>query len=242
MAASDGSNQLLQEILANLKSLQQENAQLAAIVDAISGRVNVLAGVKQASAVATNGTNGVSSGIDNKPLPKPVLTSIIAPTDSSPSSSPTLNGQQPISPPPDSGRRGSMNSKIILTSYPGQAGVDPLPMSWGAKDPKERGPIVVSRTPNTIRKRNGKMLKMPFDNTILTTTSHRCPRRLLLHLPRPRRSQQEPQPRAQAGLYQHRACRQHRALPNLVRPEENRRYGPLWTSRALALQRLHRDR
>jgi hypothetical protein len=49
----------------------------------------------------------------------------------------------------------SKTSKIILTSYPGQAGVDPLPMEWGAKDPAVRGPVVVSRHPNTIRRRNG---------------------------------------------------------------------------------------
>lgn len=50
-----------------------------------------------------------------------------------------LNGassQQPLSSSP---RRGSTTSKIILTSYPGQAGVDPLPMEWGAQDAQKRG-------------------------------------------------------------------------------------------------------
>ena len=157
MATSDSSNQVLQEILASLRSLQQENAQLAATVDAISGRVNVLAGVKQAQEGA-NGTNGISSVIDDKPLPKPAAISETDLSGLSPGASPSLNGQQPTSPPPGADRRGSITSKIILTSYPGQAGVDPLPMSWGAKDPKQRGPVVVSRNPNTIRKRNGKTL------------------------------------------------------------------------------------
>ncbi|GAM85379.1 hypothetical protein ANO11243_033860 [Dothideomycetidae sp. 11243] len=59
------------------------------------------------------------------------------------------------SPPPEAARRSSLTtSKIILTSYPGQAGVDPLPMSWGAGDAATRGPVVVSRHPSTIRKRN----------------------------------------------------------------------------------------
>ncbi|KAH0139669.1 hypothetical protein KCU67_g15095, partial [Aureobasidium melanogenum] len=53
-----------------------------------------------------------------------------------------------------SGRRSSVTSKIILTSYPGQAGVDPLPMDWGNKDPSLRGPVVVSRNPSSIRRRN----------------------------------------------------------------------------------------
>jgi hypothetical protein len=55
------------------------------------------------------------------------------------------------SPPP---RKGSTTSKIILTSYPGQAGVDPLPMVWGDSDPLKRGPVVASRNASTIRRRN----------------------------------------------------------------------------------------
>jgi hypothetical protein len=65
--------------------------------------------------------------------------------------------EQPPSDADAQPRRTSVSkiSKIILTSYPGQAGVDPLPMQWGAKDPAVRGPVVVSRHANTIRRRNG---------------------------------------------------------------------------------------
>lgn len=135
---------ILQEILANLKNLQQENAHLAAAVDAINGRVNVLASVKQASdgvpannVAATNGTKPA--------VPEPAS----APQETTP------NEPEASSPPPTQARRSSTTiSKIILTSYPGQAGVDPLPMSWGARDPATRGPVVVSRHPSTIRRRN----------------------------------------------------------------------------------------
>jgi hypothetical protein len=48
----------------------------------------------------------------------------------------------------------SFSSKIILTSYPGQAGVDPITMQWGASDPQARGPVVVSRHKSTIGRRN----------------------------------------------------------------------------------------
>ena len=41
-------------------------------------------------------------------------------------------------------------------TYPGQAGINPLPMDWGNKDPQQRGPVVVSRSATTIRRRNGK--------------------------------------------------------------------------------------
>ena len=45
-------------------------------------------------------------------------------------------------------------NRVILTTYPGQVGINPIPMNWGAGDPLVRGPIVASRHPNTIKKRN----------------------------------------------------------------------------------------
>ncbi|OLL22318.1 Uracil-regulated protein 1, partial [Neolecta irregularis DAH-3] len=45
-------------------------------------------------------------------------------------------------------------SRVILTTYPGQSNIDPFPLSWGHLDPLIRGPIVVSRQPSTLRKRN----------------------------------------------------------------------------------------
>lgn len=42
-----------------------------------------------------------------------------------------------------------------VRTYPKQIGIKPFPMNWGAADPKDRGPIVVSRYASTIRKRNG---------------------------------------------------------------------------------------
>lgn len=43
---------------------------------------------------------------------------------------------------------------VILSTYPGQAGIRPLPLKWYAQDPKERGPVVASRHPNSIKIRN----------------------------------------------------------------------------------------
>ncbi|CAK7563097.1 MAG: Uracil-regulated protein 1 [Sporothrix epigloea] len=56
-------------------------------------------------------------------------------------SSPTLSGSK-------------LSSRIVLTTYPKQIGINPFPMNWGAQDPTERGPIVVSRASSTIRRRN----------------------------------------------------------------------------------------
>lgn len=161
--ASD--SKVLEDILSSLKSLQQENATLAATVDAISGKVNVLAGVKQAQ----DGVNGSKDSPALKPRPK-VYTPASSTDNLGSAALSTPNGSQSISPPPpEGGRRGSITSKIILTSYPGQAGVDPCPMNWGAKDPAQRGPVVVSRNANTIRRRNGEQASMStYCNGLLT--------------------------------------------------------------------------
>lgn len=44
---------------------------------------------------------------------------------------------------------------MLLSTYPGQSGINPFPMSWGDKDWQKRGPVVVSRSSNTVRRRNG---------------------------------------------------------------------------------------
>ncbi|KAI9367240.1 GTP cyclohydrolase N terminal-domain-containing protein [Aspergillus egyptiacus] len=43
---------------------------------------------------------------------------------------------------------------IVLTTYPGQSGIDPVPLEWGAKDAKSRGPVVVSRSGAFLKRRN----------------------------------------------------------------------------------------
>lgn len=42
--------------------------------------------------------------------------------------------------------------RLVLTTYPGQAGIDPLPLNWYAADPMQRGPVLVSR--QNLRQRN----------------------------------------------------------------------------------------
>ncbi|KAF5233254.1 hypothetical protein FANTH_12620 [Fusarium anthophilum] len=61
----------------------------------------------------------------------------------------------PALPSPDQRQQQGFTSRIILTTYPKQIGINPLPMDWGNQDPVKRGPIVVSRATSTIRRRNG---------------------------------------------------------------------------------------
>ncbi|KAH7101276.1 cyclohydrolase [Auriculariales sp. MPI-PUGE-AT-0066] len=45
-------------------------------------------------------------------------------------------------------------SRVILTTYPGQTGIHPVPLKWGAPTAAERGPVLCSRQPNSIKVRN----------------------------------------------------------------------------------------
>lgn len=143
-AAPEQSTALLQEILSSLNSLRLEQTQLSTAVETINGRVNALAGVKQSR-------EGIAHDA-SYPSPKigPSSPKLIPRSQQSRESRGSidgygrdLNGTSPslLSSSP---RRPSVSSKIILTSYPGQAGVDPLPMEWGERDPLKRGRMYIS--------------------------------------------------------------------------------------------------
>jgi GTP cyclohydrolase II len=129
------------EILAILKKIQQDQAQLATQVEAINHRVDTSTFLSPLR-LPPSSHEPISRGspsIDPIQLAK----SANGPTTSRPSSPST-----PL------GRKSSTTSRIILTTYPGQSGIDPLSMSWGEEDPVKRGPVVVSRQSGTIRRRN----------------------------------------------------------------------------------------
>lgn len=134
---------LLSEIAASLRALQQEHAQLATVVDGIQGKVNVLAQVKQVAKLPEVVKNDFSA-------PKPAVPSSLLPTEPVDRRTPSPGTSSNAG-----ARRSSLSSKITLTSYPGQAGVDSIPLHWGNSDPSVRGPVVVGRGPGTIGRRNG---------------------------------------------------------------------------------------
>jgi hypothetical protein len=178
---SSTSDAVLKEILEGLRAMRTENAHLAASVDKINGRVNMLAGIKQIKdEAASEAANGTPSEDKAKEAESSKAVEAVSQQYEEP---PAI-----VDAPP---RRASVSktSKIILTSYPGQAGVDPLPMEWGAKDPAVRGPVVVSRHANTIRRRNGKFIRVsmlfcviPDITQPLVPTEARTPSTMLLQL------------------------------------------------------------
>lgn len=135
-----------------MKTLQMNQVQLASNVDAISGRVNVLAGMKEVRDAAESDSNKVPKKIETIPSVDESQHHDETRIPESPSLPATqLQGEGALS----HARKPSVStSRIILTTYPGQSGINPLPMDWGNKDPQERGPVVVSRSATTVRRRN----------------------------------------------------------------------------------------
>ncbi|KAI5849512.1 GTP cyclohydrolase II, variant [Morchella snyderi] len=132
---AEDNNALLAQILAAVSQIQSDNKALAASVDAINGRVNALADVKKLKDAARPDTARVSA--------PPVPLAALSPASET---SAEIKEEEPSKRP--------TTSRIILTTYPGQSGIDPIIMNWGHRDPMQRGPVVVSRAGSTVRRRN----------------------------------------------------------------------------------------
>jgi len=48
----------------------------------------------------------------------------------------------------------SLWTQQLTIAYPGQVGIKPVPLVWGAGSAEERGPVLSSRHPDSIKKRN----------------------------------------------------------------------------------------
>ncbi|TNY22030.1 GTP cyclohydrolase II [Rhodotorula diobovata] len=46
------------------------------------------------------------------------------------------------------------SQRVVLTTYPGQVGINPIPLNWGASTPEARGPVVASRQAKSLKVRN----------------------------------------------------------------------------------------
>ncbi|TLD25626.1 hypothetical protein PspLS_05789 [Pyricularia sp. CBS 133598] len=135
-AASGATND---QIMAALKQMQEEQGRL----------LSMLSQGERQSLLSSSGAAG--SGLDV--------------SESDLTASPGLTGAHSALPadetaerdgtsPSTSGTKSNFTSRIVLTTYPKQIGINPLPMKWGAPDAVQRGPVVVQRGPSTIRRRN----------------------------------------------------------------------------------------
>ncbi|EPS43429.1 hypothetical protein H072_2587 [Dactylellina haptotyla CBS 200.50] len=140
---------LLQQILAAVSSLQTDNKTISESVSTLTDRVNRLA--IQTAAPTTQGSPSIP------PIYKSSLGVTGSIGDAAIKTTPTPSVEEAVAKGEDQSkpRQGSMySSRIILTTYPGQSGIDPVVMDWGNADPLKRGPVVVNRGSTTVRRRN----------------------------------------------------------------------------------------
>lgn len=143
MESSQGD--LLGQILSTLQSVRDDHQKLSTIVQRIQSRLD--------AGIELSGKQGVDSLTPPPATLPPVSSSTLS-----------LNSKRDISTnekmaSPQRGVGSGTSSRIILTTYPGQSGINPILMNWGHPDPAKRGPVVVSRSQSTIRRRNGMRLR-----------------------------------------------------------------------------------
>lgn len=139
----------LEEVKEALKAISQGQAQLLSTVESIAQRVTELEKSNNDEARRPASAFGFD-GLRRAATP---LSAGFTPTQST--LMPAEAGTQ--SPPPSSASpdfKSSFSSRVVLTTYPKQIGIKPLPLNWGAADPLQRGPVTVSRSPSTIGRRN----------------------------------------------------------------------------------------
>jgi hypothetical protein len=151
---------LLKEILDSVKALESNQKQLSTAVDKVNERVNTITAIKQVNGVG-HGKSHDSSLPSNAANEQQKFQAIEPDTVESTPVAETAS-------PPATSRRSNSASRIILTTYPNQSGVTPLPMNWGHSDSAIRGPVVVSRHPGTIGRRNGNLFQHPKPSHIQT--------------------------------------------------------------------------
>ncbi|KAL5501576.1 hypothetical protein ACEPAH_8836 [Sanghuangporus vaninii] len=150
------SDAALTQILLQLQELQKSQQTLAAKVDSI------LAPGSSSPRVSTSSTPIPISGGRDTPSTQPSVDPYAAsPTQSVVALSSTLHstiGSPPKNevflPSEKERERALFPSRVILTTYPDQHGIKPFPLTWGAEDPKVRGPVICSRLVPSIKQRN----------------------------------------------------------------------------------------
>ncbi len=137
----------LDDVKEALKVISLGQSKLLSAVETVSQRVAELEKTQE-----EDRRKAGSSGSD---AVKRVLTPLAAGVTPAPSAVlPAEAGTQSPPAPASPEQKSSFPSRVVLTTYPKQIGITPLPLDWGAADPLVRGPVTVSRAPSTIGKRN----------------------------------------------------------------------------------------
>ncbi|KAH8555721.1 GTP cyclohydrolase N terminal-domain-containing protein [Umbelopsis sp. PMI_123] len=142
MTSSD--SELLQQVVSQIQALREDQLKLSMQMEKLS-----LSLPKSSGPVSM-----VRAQADSKIPDSPSVTATVPP---SPSMTPTLDDtatEKSTSPPPSITAKSLYSQRVILTTYPGQHGINPVALTWGASDAQKRGPVVASRHPGSIKLRN----------------------------------------------------------------------------------------
>ncbi|KAI1407414.1 GTP cyclohydrolase N terminal-domain-containing protein [Hypoxylon sp. FL1857] len=132
------------DVLEALKSIQESQSRLASEVESVSYRLDSLAPSLRAPSPDISRTSSTPlAGVPTSPVQTTLATSESDADKTPPATKEAVQAQ-----------KAGFTSRIILTTYPKQIGINPLPLHWGAPDAVTRGPVVVSRSSSTIRRRN----------------------------------------------------------------------------------------
>ncbi|KAH6698698.1 GTP cyclohydrolase II [Verticillium dahliae] len=145
-ASAPTDNVGLGDVLSTLKSIQQTQASLVTAVESLS-RTTPQAATGATTDARSAGPNDLNQSLDS---------SAVADLQASQHHVANSEGPELQAPavPSSPEQRSGFTSRIVLTTYPKQSGIDPLPLKWGHPDPLIRGPVVVSRLSSTLRRRN----------------------------------------------------------------------------------------
>jgi hypothetical protein len=139
MASQD--RELLEALVRSVSEIQKAVSTLSDEVHSVNERVNNLS--DSTASVEENSQFKKQNDVPTTPSVNPTSSGLASGVVSAPA------------------RKSVNSSRIILTTYPGQNGIEPVPMNWGEYDPAKRGPVVVSRAAGTVKKRNGKQIAIP---------------------------------------------------------------------------------
>ncbi|OTA61157.1 GTP cyclohydrolase [Hypoxylon sp. EC38] len=132
------------DVLEALKSIQESQSRLASEVESVSYRLDSLApSLRAPSPDISRASPTPFAGVPTSPVQTTLAASESEADKTPPATKEAVQAQ-----------KAGFTSRIILTTYPKQIGINPLPLQWGAPDAATRGPVVVSRSSSTIRRRN----------------------------------------------------------------------------------------
>ena len=147
------SSQVLQDVQRTLQAMQIDLQRLSESVSSLENRV-----ISTTKSPVPPGEKHSPQGlsVQSKPIvSQAVQSNASQESPTRPTSSNSTQGEVfDRGPSTSSPAPPIQTSKIILTTYPSQSGINPLPMSWGQKIALRRGPVVVSRGKTSVRRRN----------------------------------------------------------------------------------------